>query len=176
MITALRSPRAAPASAGTRTSRPATRVPPNYDSLVGKLIVHHPTRAEAIAAMRRALDELVDRGHPDHDPAPPPDLPQPRLHRGPRRHHLGRARPDARPRRRRRGRADSGTRAALNSAPSCGLRIVALAASGTGLVARLAITRHATCRRSLELGLRESRTHAAAPDRAAVRPSIGIDP
>ena len=36
------------------------------------------------------------RGHPDHDPAPPPDLPQPRLHRGPRRHHLGRARPHAR--------------------------------------------------------------------------------
>ena len=40
---------AAPACAGIRTSRPATRVPPNYDSLVGKLIVHAPTRPEAIA-------------------------------------------------------------------------------------------------------------------------------
>lgn len=37
-------------------------VPPNYDSLVGKLIVHAPTRPEAIARMRRALDELVIEG------------------------------------------------------------------------------------------------------------------
>lgn len=37
-------------------------VPPNYDSLVGKLIVHAPSRAEAIARMRRALDELVIEG------------------------------------------------------------------------------------------------------------------
>ena len=37
-------------------------VPPNYDSLVGKLIVHAPTRLEAIARMRRALDELVIEG------------------------------------------------------------------------------------------------------------------
>ncbi|WP_406694537.1 acetyl-CoA carboxylase biotin carboxylase subunit [Singulisphaera sp. Ch08] len=37
-------------------------VPPNYDSLVGKLIVHAPTRLEAIATMRRALDELVIEG------------------------------------------------------------------------------------------------------------------
>jgi acetyl-CoA carboxylase biotin carboxylase subunit len=37
-------------------------VPPNYDSLVGKLIVHAPTRPEAIATMRRALDELVIEG------------------------------------------------------------------------------------------------------------------
>ena len=53
---------AAPASAGTRTSRSATRSRRNYDSLVGKLIVHAPTRAEALAAMRRALDELVIEG------------------------------------------------------------------------------------------------------------------
>ena len=33
-------------------------VPPNYDSLVGKLIVHGRDRLEAIATMRRALDEL----------------------------------------------------------------------------------------------------------------------
>ena len=37
-------------------------VPPNYDSLVGKLIVHAPTRDEAMARMRRALDELVIEG------------------------------------------------------------------------------------------------------------------
>jgi acetyl-CoA carboxylase biotin carboxylase subunit len=37
-------------------------IPPNYDSLVGKLIVHAPTRLEAIARMRRALDELVIEG------------------------------------------------------------------------------------------------------------------
>ncbi|SIO33236.1 acetyl-CoA carboxylase, biotin carboxylase subunit [Singulisphaera sp. GP187] len=37
-------------------------VPPNYDSLLGKLIVHAPTRLEAIATMRRALDELVIEG------------------------------------------------------------------------------------------------------------------
>ena len=71
-------------------------VPPNYDSLVGKLIVHAPTRAEAMAMMRRALDELVDRGHPDDHPAPQADLPQPRLRREAGRHHLGRARPDGR--------------------------------------------------------------------------------
>jgi len=34
------------------------RIPPNYDSMVGKLIVHRPTRAEAIATMRRALTEF----------------------------------------------------------------------------------------------------------------------
>jgi acetyl-CoA carboxylase biotin carboxylase subunit len=37
-------------------------VPPHYDSLVGKLIVHAPTRTEAMAVMRRALDELVVEG------------------------------------------------------------------------------------------------------------------
>src|SRR5947209_13087067 len=34
------------------------RIPPNYDSMIGKLIVHRPTRAEAIATMKRALSEL----------------------------------------------------------------------------------------------------------------------
>jgi acetyl-CoA carboxylase biotin carboxylase subunit len=34
------------------------RIPPNYDSMVGKLIVHRPTREEAIATMRRALSEI----------------------------------------------------------------------------------------------------------------------
>jgi acetyl-CoA carboxylase biotin carboxylase subunit len=34
------------------------RIPSNYDSMVAKLIVHRPTRAEAIATMRRALSEF----------------------------------------------------------------------------------------------------------------------
>jgi acetyl-CoA carboxylase, biotin carboxylase subunit len=38
------------------------RVPPNYDSLVAKLLVHQPSRPEAIAAMRRALGEFVVEG------------------------------------------------------------------------------------------------------------------
>jgi len=33
-------------------------VPPHYDSMIGKLIVYRPTRAEAIATMRRCLAEL----------------------------------------------------------------------------------------------------------------------
>jgi acetyl-CoA carboxylase biotin carboxylase subunit len=37
-------------------------VPPNYDSLLGKLIVHAPSRIEALARMCRALDELVIEG------------------------------------------------------------------------------------------------------------------
>jgi acetyl-CoA carboxylase, biotin carboxylase subunit len=36
-------------------------IPSNYDSLIAKLIVHHETRAEAIATMRRALREFVIR-------------------------------------------------------------------------------------------------------------------
>jgi acetyl-CoA carboxylase biotin carboxylase subunit len=40
------------------------KVPPNYDSMIGKLLVHAPTRLEAIARMRRALDELVIEGVP----------------------------------------------------------------------------------------------------------------
>jgi acetyl-CoA carboxylase biotin carboxylase subunit len=34
-------------------------VPPYYDSLVAKLIVHAPTRADAVSRMRRALDEFA---------------------------------------------------------------------------------------------------------------------
>ena len=37
-------------------------VPPHYDSLVAKLVVHAATRAEAIARMRRALAEMVVDG------------------------------------------------------------------------------------------------------------------
>jgi acetyl-CoA carboxylase biotin carboxylase subunit len=38
------------------------RVPPNYDSMVAKLLVYQPTRAEAIAVMRRALREFRVEG------------------------------------------------------------------------------------------------------------------
>src|SRR5205823_3805964 len=38
------------------------RVPPHYDSLVAKLIVYQPTRAEAFACMRRALAEFTVEG------------------------------------------------------------------------------------------------------------------
>ena len=37
-------------------------VPPHYDSLVAKLVVHAPSRPEAIARMRRALNEMVVAG------------------------------------------------------------------------------------------------------------------
>ncbi len=37
-------------------------VPPNYDSLIAKLITHGTTRREAISRMRRALEELVVDG------------------------------------------------------------------------------------------------------------------
>jgi acetyl-CoA carboxylase, biotin carboxylase subunit len=37
-------------------------VPPYYDSMIAKLIVHAPTRSEAINRLRRALDEFVILG------------------------------------------------------------------------------------------------------------------
>ncbi len=37
-------------------------VSPHYDSMIGKLIVHQPTRREAIDCMQRALDELRIEG------------------------------------------------------------------------------------------------------------------
>ena len=39
-----------------------TDIGPHYDSLLGKLVVHAPSRAEAIDRMARALDELVVDG------------------------------------------------------------------------------------------------------------------
>jgi acetyl-CoA carboxylase biotin carboxylase subunit len=38
------------------------KVPPNYDSMIGKLIVHGPDRTTAIARMRIALSEMVVEG------------------------------------------------------------------------------------------------------------------
>ena len=37
-------------------------IPPFYDSMVAKLIVHAPSREEAIKKMKRALDEFVVKG------------------------------------------------------------------------------------------------------------------
>jgi acetyl-CoA carboxylase biotin carboxylase subunit len=41
---------------------PGYTIPPTYDSLMGKVIVHADNRAEAIARMRRALEELRIEG------------------------------------------------------------------------------------------------------------------
>jgi acetyl-CoA carboxylase biotin carboxylase subunit len=38
------------------------QIPPNYDSLVGKLIVHGRNRTEALMRLRRALDEFIIDG------------------------------------------------------------------------------------------------------------------
>ncbi len=54
-----------PGGPGTRVDTHAYEdyvVPPHYDSLVAKLIVHDRTRAEAIARMSRALDFFVVEG------------------------------------------------------------------------------------------------------------------
>jgi acetyl-CoA carboxylase biotin carboxylase subunit len=37
-------------------------VPPNYDSMIGKIIVHGDTRDEALARMRTALNETLVEG------------------------------------------------------------------------------------------------------------------
>ena len=38
------------------------RIPPHYDSLIGKLIVHGNSRAECLMRLRRSLDEFVVDG------------------------------------------------------------------------------------------------------------------
>jgi acetyl-CoA carboxylase biotin carboxylase subunit len=43
-------------------AHPGYTVSPHYDSMIGKLIVHQPTRREAIDCMLRALDELRIEG------------------------------------------------------------------------------------------------------------------
>jgi acetyl-CoA carboxylase, biotin carboxylase subunit len=55
----------APGGLGVRLDSAAYsgyRVPPHYDSLIGKLIVHAKSRPEAIARLRRALSEMVVGG------------------------------------------------------------------------------------------------------------------
>ena len=54
-----------PGGLGVRVDTHASagyRVPPNYDSLVAKLLVHQPTREQALAVMRRALAEFTVEG------------------------------------------------------------------------------------------------------------------
>ena len=43
-------------------AHPGYVVPPNYDSLIGKLIVHQPDRRQALLAMGRCLDEFTVSG------------------------------------------------------------------------------------------------------------------
>ena len=55
----------APGGLGVRMDSAAYsgyRMPPYYDSLVGKLIVHGKSRNECLMRLRRALDELVVGG------------------------------------------------------------------------------------------------------------------
>ncbi|MFD1850588.1 acetyl-CoA carboxylase biotin carboxylase subunit [Oceanobacillus bengalensis] len=55
----------APGGLGVRVDSgayPGYKIPPYYDSMIAKLIVHAPTRTEAIARMRRALEEFVVEG------------------------------------------------------------------------------------------------------------------
>ena len=46
-------------------------VPPNYDSMIGKIIVHGDTREQALARMRIALSETVVEGIQTNIPAAP---------------------------------------------------------------------------------------------------------
>ncbi|MDP3737065.1 MAG: acetyl-CoA carboxylase biotin carboxylase subunit [Hyphomonadaceae bacterium] len=55
----------APGGLGVRLDSAAYagyRVPPYYDSLIGMLIVHAPTRAQALARLKRALGEIIVGG------------------------------------------------------------------------------------------------------------------
>ncbi len=54
-----------PGGPGVRVDTHCTQgtvIPPHYDSMIAKLLVHRPTREEAIATMRRALDEFLVEG------------------------------------------------------------------------------------------------------------------
>ena len=55
-------PRAAWACVSTRAIYSGYRIPPFYDSLAGKLVVHAKNRNECLLRLRRALDELVVDG------------------------------------------------------------------------------------------------------------------
>ena len=54
--------RADSACASIRAIYAGYRIPPYYDSLIGKLIVHGKNRNECLMRLRRALDELVVGG------------------------------------------------------------------------------------------------------------------
>ncbi len=55
-------PPAASACASIRAAYQGYVIPPYYDSLVGKLIVHGRNRNEALMRLRRALDEFIIDG------------------------------------------------------------------------------------------------------------------
>ena len=58
------------------------RIPPYYDSLIGKLIVHAPTRAAALARLNRALSELIVDGVDTTTPLFHALLEEPDIHSG----------------------------------------------------------------------------------------------
>ena len=66
-------------------------VSPYYDSMIGKLIVHQPTRAEAIDTMQRALAELRIEGIKTTVPLHREILGHAAFRRRPHRHHVRRA-------------------------------------------------------------------------------------
>ena len=61
LITALNIP-GGPGVRVDTAAYPGWFVPPHYDSLIAKLIVHHRTREMAIARMQRALDAMIVEG------------------------------------------------------------------------------------------------------------------
>ena len=67
-------PPAASASASTPTSPPATAYPPNYDSMIAKLIVHRQDREQRHQHPPGRPQRVPHRPHQDHHPpAHPPD-------------------------------------------------------------------------------------------------------
>ncbi len=55
----------APGGLGVRMDSAAYngyQIPPYYDSLIGKLIVHGKTRTQALMILKRVLDEIVING------------------------------------------------------------------------------------------------------------------
>ncbi len=79
---------AAPGCGWTPPCISGYQLPPYYDSLMAKVIVHAPTRLEAIRRMRRALEELIIEGYAHHRRPVPPDPLPPRLCQGAVRHRL----------------------------------------------------------------------------------------
>ncbi len=57
------------------------RIPPYYDSLIGKLVVAAKSRTECLMRLKRALAEYVIEGVDTHDPAVPGAAHRARHHR-----------------------------------------------------------------------------------------------
>ena len=79
---------AATASASIPRNTAEGVVPPYYDSLIAKLIVHGVDREEAIAKMERALKQFIVQGIDTSISAPPGDLRRRRFPRGQLRHQV----------------------------------------------------------------------------------------